>query len=181
MMLTKSYTYVLPMLSEYILLRKDFLMNSFIGDVEYAEYDNHIFLLHKFRGSKSFLLYEHELSNSNLFVDSYDPDKHSTMHVFKVPKKYQKQYDLFKEGKYSKLDYEYKVLIFKFHGITDPEHRVAKVLFKHEDLKEEIEDRIGAEIPKGNELSSVPDLSVEIFSEKFKTKKPLKPEEKPFE
>ena len=103
------------------------------------------------------------------------------MHVFKVPEKYQSDYNLFKDGKYSKLDYDYKVLIFKFHGITDPEHRVAKVLFKHEDLKEEIEDRIGADIPQGNELSSVPDWNVEIFSEKFKTINPLKPEEKPFE
>ena len=181
MMLNKSYTYILPMLSDYLIIRKDYLMNSFIGDKEYPEYDNHIFLLHKFRGSKSFLLYEHELTSHNLFVDSYDPDKYTTMHVFKVPKKYQEQYDLFKEGKYSKLDYEYKVLIFKFHAITDPEHRVAKVLFKHEDLKEEIEDRIGVEIPKGNELSSVPDLDTELYKSHMKVINPLKPEEKPFD
>ncbi len=181
MMLNKSYTYILPMLSPYLLIRKDFLLNTFVGDIEYPQYDNHIFLLHKFRGIKSFLLYEHELTESKLFVDSYDPDKYTTMHVFKVPEKYQSDYNLFKDGKYSKLDYDYKVLIFKFHGITDPEHRVAKVLFKHEDLKEEIEDRIGADIPQGNELSSVPDWNVEIFSEKFKTINPLKPEEKPFE
>ena len=181
MMLNKSFTYILPMLSPYILIRKDYLLNSFIGDTEYPEYDNHIFLLHKFQGSKSFLLYEQELTSNNLFVKSYDPDKHNTMHVFKVPEKYQKEYDLFKQGKYSEVDYEYKVLIFKFHSIIDPEHRVAKVLFKHDDLKEEIEDRIGVVLPQGNELSSVPDLDVEFFSAKFKNTNPLKPETKPFD
>ena len=51
----------------------------------------------------------------------------------------------------------------------------------NKDLKEEIEDRIGAEIPKGNELSSVPDLDTELYKSHMKVTNPLKPEEKPFE
>ena len=66
MMLNKSYTYVLPMLSTEITLVKEGLVNTFIGDQEYPQYDNHIFLLYKFNGSKEFLEYEDFLKNKIL-------------------------------------------------------------------------------------------------------------------
>ena len=71
--------------------------------------------------------------------------------------------------------------IFEFHKIYDSEHRVAKVLFKNPELKEELEDRIGTNIPKGAELSSVPDLDTELYKDHMKIIDPLKPQEKPFE
>ena len=181
MMLTKSYTYVLPMLSPYINIKRDQLVNAFIGDKDFPEYDNHIFLLYKFNGSKAFLQYEDYLEHSKLFVKTYDPDKNHVMYIFNVPSFYRNDYNLFRKGKYSEMAYDYKVIIFEFHKIYDSEHKVAKVLFKHQDLKEEIEDRIGAEIPKGNELSSIPDLDTELYKNHMKIKDPLKPEEKPFE
>ena len=181
MMLNKSYTYILPMLSTEIDIVKQNLKNVFIGDESKKDYDNHIFLLYKFSGDKKFLEYEDYLKNTHLFIDAYDPDDQHVMFVFDVPAFYQSDYDLYKKGKYSEMNYDYKVIIFAFHDIMDHNHKVAKVLFKHQDLKEELEDRIGAEIPKGSEVSSVPDLNREIYREHMKVNNPLKPEEKPFE
>ena len=180
-MLTKSYTYVLPMLHPYVNIRKDRLVNAFIGDEDYPEYDNHIFLLYKFSGSKAFLTYEGELEGHELFVKSYDPDKSHVMFVFKVPSFYKNDYGLYKKGKYSEMAYDYKVLIFEFHSIYDHEHKVAKVLFKHPDLKEELEDRIDVELPKGAEVSSIPNLGTEIYVSSMKVKNPVEPVENPFE
>ena len=180
-MLTKSYTYVLPMLHPYISLNKDRLVNAFIGDEDFPEYDNHIFLLYKFSGSKKFLIYENSLENSDLFVKSYDPDKNHVMFVFKVPSFYKQDYILYKQGKYSEMAYDYKIVVFEFHSIYDHEHKVAKVLFKHPDLKEELEDRIDTELPKGAEVSSIPDLRTEIYVNSMKVITPLKPNLKPFE
>ena len=181
MVLNKSYTYILPMLAYYIGITKKDLVNTFIGDKDYPQYDNNIFLLYKFSGSKKFLLYEDFLKSTELFVDSYDPDDRHVMFVFKVPSFYQSDYNLFKEGKYSEMNYDYKVVIFGFHNILDHEHRVAKVLFKHQDLREEWEERTGSKIPKHAEVSSVPDLDREVYNESMKVINPLKPEEKPFE
>ena len=180
-MLTKSYTYVLPMLHPYIQVNKDRLVNAFIGDEDLPEYDNHIFLLYKFSGSKQFLAYENRLESSDLFVKSYDPDKNHVMFIFNIPSFYKQDYKLYKQGKYSEMSYDYKVVIFEFHSIYDHEHKVAKVLFKHPDLKEELEDRIDAALPKGAEVSSVPDLGTEIYVSSMKVKNPLKPNLKPFE
>jgi len=179
-MLNKSYTYVLPMLSSEMKLVKDNLKNTFIGDESYPEYDNHIFLLYRFSGSKEFLEYEDFLKNTKLFVASYDPDDSHVMYVFKVPSFYQVDYDLYKRGKYSEMNYDYKVMIFAFHNILDHEHRVAKVLFKHPDLHEEWEERTGTDIPEGMEVSSVPDLKKEIYNESMKIVDPVKPNETPF-
>ena len=181
MMLNKSYTYVLPMLSTEITLVKEGLVNTFIGDQEYPQYDNHIFLLYKFNGSKEFLEYEDFLKNTHLFVCSYDPDNTHVMYVFDVPAFYQTDYDLFKKGKYSEMNRDYKVVIFAFHNIMDHNHRVAQVLFKHPDLREEWEERTGENLPKHAEVSSVPDLNKEVYNESMKVINPLKPEEKPFD
>lgn len=180
-MLNKSFTYILPMLSTEININNSNLKNTFIGDKSKKEYDNHIFLLYKFSGSKEFLEYEDYLRNTHLFVDAYDPDDNHVMFVFDVPAFYQTDYDLFVKGKYSEMNYDYKVIIFAFHNIMDHEHRVAKVLFKHPDLREEWEERTGVDIPKGMEVSSVPDLNKEVYNESMRVINPIKPEQKPFE
>jgi hypothetical protein len=181
MMLNKSYTYVLPMLSTEIALVKQGLVNTFIGDKDYPQYDNHIFLLYKFNGSKEFLEYEDFLSNTHLFVAKYDPDDSHVMFVLDVPAFYQTDYDMFKQGKYSEMNRDYKVIIFAFHDIMDYEHRVAKVLFKHPDLREEWEERTGTDIPESMEVSSVPDLNTEVYNESMKVINKVKPQENPFD
>jgi|TARA_R110002126_G_scaffold92869_1_gene220214 hypothetical protein len=181
MMLNKSFTYILPMLSTEIDIVKDGLVNTFIGDEEYPQYDNHIFLLYKFSGSKEFLQYEDFIKNTHLFVHSYDPDDHHVMYVLDVPSFYQTDYNLFAKGKYSEMNRDYKIIIFAFHNIVDYEHRVAKVLFKHPDLREEWEERTGATIPDGAEVSSVPDLKKEVYNETLKVINPVKPEKEPFD
>ena len=170
---------MLPMLStEFDIVRAN-LVNTYIGSDEYPEYDNHIFLLYKYIGNPRFIEYEDYLENTKIFKAKYDPDKHHVMFIFEVPKKYQKVYDLYKQGKYSNFPENYKVLIFKFHNIVDENHKVAKVLYKHPDLREELEDRLDILLPKDSEVSSVPDLNIEIYTEHMKVKE-LEPPEKPF-
>lgn len=180
-MKTKSYTYILPMMEYFTDVRKRNLVNTFVGARDFPELTNHIFLLYKFHGTKDFVLYEEELEQCTLFHSKYDPDSSHVMFVFNVPEDYQEVYDLYLKGKYSEFPKDYKVQIFKFHDIVDSSHRVAKVLFKHPDLKEELEDRIGVDIPKGQEVSSIPDLDVEIYENNMKVINPVKPQKNPFE
>ena len=55
------------------------------------------------------------------------------------------------------------------------------MLFKHPDLKEEWEDKLGVVISDEAEVSSPPDIKIETYIKEYKYVKPLKPEEKPFE
>ena len=85
------------------------------------------------------------------------------MFVFNVPEDYQDIYDLYLAGKYSEFPQDYKIQIFKFHNITEATHRVAQVLFKHPDIREELEERLGVELPEDVEVSSVPDMELETY------------------
>jgi len=180
-MLNKSYTYILPMLSTKLDVVKQNLVNAYVGADEYSGYDNHIFLLYRYVGNPRFIEYEDYLEHTVLFKAKYDPDKYHVMFIFDVPETYQQEYDFFKQGKYSKFSQEYKILIFKFHQILDENHKVAKVLYKHPDLREDIEDRLNTVLPENSELSSVPDLSIEMYTEEMKITDPLVPPENPFE
>tara|TARA_R110000787_G_scaffold150324_2_gene264213 strand:+ start:4561 stop:5070 length:510 start_codon:yes stop_codon:yes gene_type:complete len=169
------------MLNEYVDIRRKSLINTYIGSQDRPDDTNHIFLLFEFSGSKEFIEYEGELTINKLYVDSYDPDKYHVMYIFKVPKKHQNVYDLFKEGKYSEFPQAYKIALFEFHGIKNPTHRVAQVLFKHPDLREEWENKLNIPIPEDSEVSSVPDLESEIYSNKYKYVNPVKPQKNPFD
>tara|TARA_R110000824_G_scaffold361127_4_gene548922 strand:+ start:10690 stop:11262 length:573 start_codon:yes stop_codon:yes gene_type:complete len=180
-MFNKSYTYILPILSAYMEVIKAQLVNAFIGSEEYNEYDNHIFLLYKYIGNPKFIEYEDYLEHTKLFKAKYDPDKYHVMFIFNVPKEHQEVYDLFKKGKYSKFPQLYKIKILDFHNIINEEHKVAKVLYRHPDLKEELEERLEVNLPKESEVSSVPDLNIEIYLNSMKIKDPLIPPENPFD
>ena len=157
------------------------LVNTFIGSEEYDGYDNHIFLLYRYTGNPRFIEYEDYLEHTSLFVAKYDPDKYHVMFIFNVPSAYQEVYDLFKKGKYSKFPQLYKIRILDFHNINSEEHKVAKVLYRHPDLREDLEERLNVNLPKDSEVSSVPNLDIEIYFDSMKIKDPLVPPEKPFE
>ena len=167
-MKTKTFTYILPLMAYFVNVRKRNLVNAYVGDVNFPELTNHIFLLYKFHGTKDFILYEETLEKSELFHTKYDPNKTHVMFIFNVPEDYQDVYDLYRAGKYSELPQDYKIQIFKFHNITSADHRVAKVLFKHADIREEWEEKLDVEIPEDMEVSSIPDMKTEKYTKRKK-------------
>ena len=181
LMRNKSFTYILPMMSLHVDIVKENLLNTFIRTEDYPKFKNHIFLLYRFSGAKAFLEYEDYLENHELFEFSYDPDRFNAIYCFKIPDSHIDVYNKFIKGRYSEFPQEYKAHIFKYHGIKDSSHRVAQVLFKHPDLKEEWEDKLGVVISDEAEVSSPPDIKIETYIKEYKYVKPLKPEEKPFE
>jgi hypothetical protein len=181
LMRNKSFTYILPMMSLYFDIKPQNLLNTFLRSSDKPEFKNHIFLLYKFSGDKNYLVYEDYLENQELFETSYDPDKYHTLYCFKIPDSHKDIYDKFLKGRYSEFPQDYKVHIFKYHGIKNPTHRVAQVLFRHPDLREEWEEKLGVEISDEAEVSSPPDLELETYQEEYKYINPLKPEEKPFD
>jgi len=181
LMRNKSFTYILPMMSKYFDVIRENLLNTFLYSGDHPEYKEHIFFLYKFSGDKKYIEYENYLENQDILEMYYDPDKYHTLFCFKIPEEYKDMYKKFLKGRYSEFPQDYKVLIFKFHGITDPVHRVAQVLFKHPDLREEWEDKLGVDIHEDAEVSSPPDILLETYQEKHKYVDPVKPDKKPFE
>lgn len=182
LMRNKSFTYILPMMALHIDIVKENLLNTFLYSQDHPKYKEHVYLLYKFSGARKFLEYENYLENHELFEFSYDPDKHHVLFCFKIPPEHKDVYKHFVKGRYSKFPQDYKVSLFKFHGIKNPTHRVAQVLFKHPDLREEWEDKLGVVISEDAEVSSPPDKNLETYQDKHKYVDPVKPkQENPFE
>jgi hypothetical protein len=178
---TKASTYILPCLGMNIFSQKENIVNAFIGDEDYPELDNHIFVLYKFQGTPEFLRFEDDLEDNPLYECTYDPMDEYVMKVFNVPEAYQKDYDTFKDSKYSELSMDLKTRIIAFHGLS-PTHPVADVLYKREAAFIRLEAELNKYshegvtdivVDRNLEASGKIDLSREIFSSRYKTEDPF--------
>lgn len=150
----KSKTYLLPLLSEFLPLSKEFiscLPNTFMYD-DMNKYENHFFLLHDFTNApEGFVDYEKKLTESELFVDYIDIDN-KVLYIFKFPEEYLHEYKCLSEGRYSAFGVDCKEMILKFWGIIHKNNpatinallKVKQVLFKDKKLKEELEKELSS-------------------------------------
>lgn len=170
----KSWSYLLPMLEGSI---QEFrgLVAVFLGDKYHPEFDNHIFLLLRHVEDKDFLQFEKKLTLHPMYCTFYDPDKYHVMFVFNVPKEHQKDYDTFKQSKYSQLSEPYKRRIIKFHGYSKQGDGswLIKTMYLDEELRKEREGYINEglpdsqwlHIPEDAELGQALDFDFEIYNE----------------
>lgn len=162
---TKTSIFILPMLSgnRNLFLYDTHLINAFIG-VE--DIQDHLVLLYRWSEDPLFAKFDLALKKFPTFVKAYDPDPNHTVYVFKIPKKHIKNFVLFKEGKYSELDDNYKLKILDFHYMT-ADSALAKILFKSYERKAQLEKKLDAELPEDSELLSIIDLETEILNLKY--------------
>lgn len=180
----KTATYILPLIGDNIrqfyhssIRPLNQFKNAFIGveDEEFSKYDQHVFLLYKYSGSKAFELFENQMKNLNGYEGSWDCDKHHTMFVFRIPSEYLDVLSLFKEGRYSMFPdtVKNKILDFYFLDRKDSDNAIYGTLYKTEKRFKELELEFGISIPRDMEASSVPNLSEEIYLNDYKQKSVL--------
>jgi hypothetical protein len=159
---TKASIFILPILSGHrnLFLYDSQLINAFIG---YDTLDDHLVLLYRWSGDPMFAKFDIALRKFPTFVRVFDADIQHTVYIFSIPKKHMKNFNLFKESKYSELDDEYKLKILEFHDMG-VESALAKILFKSDERRQELEDKLNADIPEDSELLSVINLKDEILN-----------------
>ena len=155
----KSLYYFLPMLGEYIYEFLN-LKGVFVWNEDYPDYDNHIFLLFKKSIHVKFTENLNRLKSFSNYLSEYQPDKFHTMLIFSIHKRLIEDYELLKEGQYSKISEQYKRQIVKFHNIKNNSSNVNlrniyNVLYCREEYRLELEDKYNVEIPPGQELASL--------------------------
>lgn len=174
----KSKTYLLPLLSELLSLRidyMDFLKNTYVNfDME--GYDGCIGILHDFSfKNPEFTKYENQLTSNELFVDLVDIDN-QVLYIFRMPEEYMHEYEQFRIGKYSRFGTDAKELILSFWGEVYSEKVSAvsflltlkQVLFKDKRLKQKLEKDLSSKgcpivLDDDAELSSIMDEVSETF------------------
>lgn len=159
---TKSAIFILPMLSgtKNLFLYDTHLLNAFIG---VKDIEDHLVLLYRWSSDPLFAKFDLALKKFPTFVKSFDTDPSHIVYVFSIPDAHIKNFILFKEGKYSKLDDEYKLKILDFHNMS-ADSALSKILFKSYERKEELEKKLDAELPEDSELLSIINLENEILN-----------------
>lgn len=164
---TKSSTYFLPILNSLInfkflhLLQNSYVMNS----VEEGCFS----VLYKWNGKPDFTEWETELMNHHLFIGHEDYDEF-VLYKFKLPKNAQELLKLFIQGKYSEYPDSAKTAIKSFldsRGFLNAD-KIFRIMNLDEDLRLQMQRDSGTTIPKGNELSTPPDINAENFMNSVK-------------
>lgn len=174
----KSKTYLLPLLSEVLPLRidfMDFITNTYIFD-DKDKYKDCVGILHDFSfKNPEFTGYEHQLTDNSYFVDLVDVEN-QVLYIFRFPDEYIEEYNRFKAGKYSKFGIDAKELILSFWSEVYAEQvsavpfllQLKQVLFKDIKLKQKLERELSSRehkvtIDDDAELSSIMDPNSETF------------------
>ena len=159
---TKSSIFILPMLNgnRHLFLYDSHLINVFIG---YKDLDTHIVLLYRWSEDSLFAKFDLALKKFSTFVKSFDADPQHSIYIFSVPENHLKNFQLFKEGKYSELDDDFKLKILDFHNMG-VDSALSKILFKSHERKIELEEKLNAELPEDSELLSIINLKNEILN-----------------
>jgi len=145
------------------------LLNTYMN-VE-GEEEGCFSILHEFSfRDPEFTAYEHKLTDNKLFVKCIDIEN-KVLYIFKFPKEYMDEYELFKEGKYSHFGEDTKQLILKFWADVykgNPDSvkfliSLKQILYKDVKLKENIEKQLGVQLNNEQELGEIIDMNNETF------------------
>jgi hypothetical protein len=140
-----------------------YFVNAF---VETQDEKNIIAMLYRFSGDVLFLKFEAALCAFRTFKYKIDTDSSHVMFVFEVPETSQSAYERLMASEYSKIDDFLKLKILDYHGFN-MDGQTARVLFKSEILKAELEEKLDCMIPEKNELHSALDMSQERFNPEY--------------
>jgi len=150
--------------------------NGFINGYEYDEgqeihYPNAIYLLfkpkdlHKFR---SFLTDEYERTTN--IIDDYDYGDGFVVVVYKLDKKYESDFNLIKQGKYSKTSSKFQnefsktVKIMKNGNVTEEISLQYRIFNKTKDMYDFWEEKLGTKLSQDQELWQTYDIDREVLT-----------------
>jgi len=166
--LNKSSLFILPMLGHHVPViggnRRNFFFDSHLVNafVALPGNDRCIALLYRFSGRKEFVEFEGFLNKIPEFIAQFDPNNDMAMYVFEIPPAFEKDYDLFLEGKYSRMSQLCKGTILTFHNFSN-DGKLAEILYRSDKAKARLEVELDTILPEGAEVFDAPNMKEETF------------------
>jgi hypothetical protein len=164
--LTRSKTYIVPLLNDYIDINKGLLVNSYLYDINNPDINVDIirglFLMFKWSDNEVHRVYEERLLESSYTVLNYEVDMDYYMVYIKFPFEITNDVRYLLEGKYSKISDLAKQKILKYYN-KNVNDKIYKILYKNPVLKKELENLLNITLDTDAELGSVFDLHSETF------------------
>jgi hypothetical protein len=170
---TKSYVFLPPMLDlDPIYMQVHLLLNAYMFCEEMPDEKDTIFLLYEYQDMDgSFARLENNFKQLPEFRGMFDPDKFTTMFYFDIPHHRLKDFETFKDSRYSQISSEFKKKILKFYALG-PNSQVYKVLYRDLEKKRQLEEELDVALPEEAEVASALDLLKETYTKSCKIKSP---------
>ena len=176
--LSKTSYFLLPILDND---RAYFMWNSLFTnayiDIENTDYKlcgPHIYLVYRFNKRKVYQDFEYKIESHSLYLKTFDVDPYQVIYVFKIPKKHFKNFEVFRQGKYSELDSRYKENIIDFHN-TSFDSELSQILCKSTKRREKMEKDFLVKIKSNAELFDFPHMNTETFYNNYLIKNHMIP------
>lgn len=156
------------------------MINSYLKDKSREDLEgNYLFVLFRPEDFSYFEMFiEDQVETNPSFMEDYDHPEGYVVMVYKIRDELKDDFELFKQGKYSKLSYLIKDCYQKevkafLKPIPSFQWQVFK---KNKELREKLEEFVGAHIEKDMELWALPDVEgKEVLDiEKFLQPEPQK-------
>jgi hypothetical protein len=173
----KSYSYILPMVGDEALETLDFVINTYLKDVNRPSDDRRLYLkCINNTDSEAYNRFEEEISWSPYYVGKYDIDESLTMVIMNIPDIHHLDFDLILLGKYSLISELYKEMVISFHELVEHSF-IAGALYRKEFAYKIVEARINkglkkddwTYVPREQEIGSIIDLEEESFNQVVST------------
>ena len=161
---TKASMFILPLFrgNRNLYFWNRLFLNCFIST---EKRDKCIALLYRWSSDPLFLDFEQSIKKLKAYKKTYDISSEYILFEFNVIEKYNKIYNQFINGEYSKFTKDYKFKILNFHKL-DVNSQIGQILFQDVRRKIKLEDRIGEILESSSELYSKPIKENETFSVK---------------
>jgi len=168
---TRSKTYIVPIISEYIAINKDLLITSYLYDVNFPEINieniEGLFLLFSWSENSVHKLYEDTLIQSSHITKHYDVDHKHYMVYFKFPEEIKLDIRYIMNGKFSRVSDETKKVILKYWQSAQ-NSKIYGILTKSAKYREKLEDELNVKIPIDAELGDRLNSHEETFNQIIK-------------
>lgn len=138
---TQTYRFVLPFLELSRSITDKYCVNAYYADKANVELTNHIFLLFEYFQDPLQDNIDSHISKSPNFFMKYHPTESLIIYCLQVPDKFKKDFEIFKQSKYSHISEVGKTAIRKWHNLT-PTQDLYGVLYKTPAKKLSLEKRI---------------------------------------
>ena len=158
---TKASMFVLPLFggNRNLYFWNRLFLNCFIAT---EKRNKCISLLYRWSSDPLFLDFEQSIKKLTAYKKTYDLSSEYILFEFDVIEEYNKIYNHFIKGRYSRFTKKYKFNILNFHKL-DVDSQIGQILFQDTRRKIKLEDRIGAVLDSKSELYSKPTIEEETF------------------
>jgi hypothetical protein len=162
---TKTTDFLLPLLGYTKRFYHPYLINAYLGDVNMKYFDPYklYVVISNHNMQSQHMRIENGIKEMEGFIDYYDVlDSKMSVFVVEIPEKFKEDYELFLDGKYSKLSEDAKIKILQGRS---PKSAIPKIFNKDDSLKKHWEEKIKVTLPSGMEVWPILRINHELFNQ----------------